>query len=250
MRFRGPNGPKGQRRNYAETYHRLLHPHRRRFLSTIPLFPRPLGTSAYSRIPSRTVSQTEIVSGHRYGPPGGPAIFLHKNSQEGLEHRRDSLSEEGTSPANDPKPGRSRTRLIQALHSLPSHPADDALRHGSAERRVDALESQRCRQQRMVIHVQGGKGRKDRDVMLSPKLLEELREHWRRLDESPASGCFRATATIAVISRSIRKRFGMRARKPPRERASRKMCIPTLCATASPRISSRRARICALFRSC
>ena len=35
--------------------------------------------------------------------------------------------------------------------------------------------------QRMVIHVQGGKGRQDRDVMLSPVLLEELRAHWRRL---------------------------------------------------------------------
>ena len=34
---------------------------------------------------------------------------------------------------------------------------------------------------RMVIHIQGGKGRKDRDVMLSPVLLEELRAHWRRL---------------------------------------------------------------------
>ena len=30
--------------------------------------------------------------------------------------------------------------------------------------------------QRMVIHVQGGKGRKDRDIMLSPKLLNALRE--------------------------------------------------------------------------
>src|SRR3984893_7000873 len=38
---------------------------------------------------------------------------------------------------------------------------------------------------RMVIHVQGGKGRKDRDVMLSPKLLDELREHWRRLKQKP-----------------------------------------------------------------
>ena len=34
---------------------------------------------------------------------------------------------------------------------------------------------------RMVIHVKGGKGRQDRDVMLSPVLLEQLREHWRRL---------------------------------------------------------------------
>ena len=34
---------------------------------------------------------------------------------------------------------------------------------------------------RMVVHIQGGKGRKDRDVMLSPILLEALREHWRRL---------------------------------------------------------------------
>jgi site-specific recombinase XerD len=35
--------------------------------------------------------------------------------------------------------------------------------------------------QRMVIHVQGGKGRKDRDVLLSAKLLDELRQHWHRL---------------------------------------------------------------------
>jgi integrase/recombinase XerD len=33
--------------------------------------------------------------------------------------------------------------------------------------------------QRMVVHIRGGKGRKDRDVMLSPKLLVALREYWR-----------------------------------------------------------------------
>ena len=35
--------------------------------------------------------------------------------------------------------------------------------------------------QRMVIHIRGGKGRVDRDVMLSPALLAALREHWSRL---------------------------------------------------------------------
>ena len=35
--------------------------------------------------------------------------------------------------------------------------------------------------QRMVLHVQGGKRRQDRDVMLSVVLLEELRAQWRRL---------------------------------------------------------------------
>lgn len=34
---------------------------------------------------------------------------------------------------------------------------------------------------RMVLRIRGGKGRKDRDVMLSPKLLEALRQHWRGL---------------------------------------------------------------------
>lgn len=44
--------------------------------------------------------------------------------------------------------------------------------------------------QRMVIHVQGGKGRKDRDVLLSPKLLDELKRHWRRLRRKPSVWLF------------------------------------------------------------
>jgi integrase/recombinase XerD len=44
--------------------------------------------------------------------------------------------------------------------------------------------------QRMVVHVRGGKGRKDRDVMLSPNLLEELRQHYRRLGRKPAEWLF------------------------------------------------------------
>jgi site-specific recombinase XerD len=44
--------------------------------------------------------------------------------------------------------------------------------------------------QRMVVHVRGGKWDKDRDVMLSPKLLEELRSHWRRLRRKSSDWLF------------------------------------------------------------
>jgi len=72
--------------------------------------------------------------------------------------------------------------------------------------------------QRMVIHVQGGKGRKDRDILLSPKLLA--------CGESPAHGCFQATAGIPVIGRSPPRWSGTLAKKPPSKRASRKTCTP------------------------
>jgi site-specific recombinase XerD len=61
--------------------------------------------------------------------------------------------------------------------------------------------------QRMVIHVQGGKGRKDRDVMLSPNLLNELRQHYRRLSKKPKIWLFpggtRHTADRPINSKVV-----------------------------------------------
>ena len=42
----------------------------------------------------------------------------------------------------------------------------------------------------MVMHVKGGKGRKDRDVMLSPKLLVEFQHHLDRLPRRPETWLF------------------------------------------------------------
>jgi integrase/recombinase XerD len=44
--------------------------------------------------------------------------------------------------------------------------------------------------QRMVVHIRGGKGRKDRDVMLSVKLLTALRAHWRCYHRRSSSWLF------------------------------------------------------------
>jgi site-specific recombinase XerD len=74
---------------------------------------------------------------------------------------------------------------------------------------------------RMVIRIQGGKGRKDRDVMLSPKLLEELRAHCHRLCRRPIIWLFPSdrlhrgdqpidTKTVWNACKEAAKRAGIR----------------------------------------
>lgn len=43
---------------------------------------------------------------------------------------------------------------------------------------------------RMVVHIHGGKGNRDRDVMLSQKLLDALRDYWRGLRRKPTEWLF------------------------------------------------------------
>jgi integrase/recombinase XerD len=56
---------------------------------------------------------------------------------------------------------------------------------GARNAEVTRLKFRDIDSKRMVIHIQGGQGRKDREVMLSSKLLQELREHWHRLPRKP-----------------------------------------------------------------
>jgi integrase/recombinase XerD len=57
---------------------------------------------------------------------------------------------------------------------------------------------------RMLIHVHQGKGNEDRDIMLSPRLLEELRQYWRSTNFKPKTYLFpgggRAHATDVPMS--------------------------------------------------
>jgi len=76
------------------TYHTLLHPHSRRFCRRFNRPPDRLGLRHIRRIPSRVISKGKSYRrGTVNKPPRGAAVFLHQDSQEGLEHRRDSLSE-------------------------------------------------------------------------------------------------------------------------------------------------------------
>jgi site-specific recombinase XerD len=63
--------------------------------------------------------------------------------------------------------------------------ATGARRAEAAHLKVSDIDSQR-----MVVHIRDGKERKARDVMLSPKLLEELRIYWRGLRRKPKEWLF------------------------------------------------------------
>jgi site-specific recombinase XerD len=82
-------------------------------------------------------------------------------------------------------------RLIDAAE-LPFHRILLMTLYATGARRAEVahLKISDIDSQRMVIHIRGGKGRKDRDVMLSPKLLDALRVYWRGLRRKPTNWLF------------------------------------------------------------
>jgi len=78
--------------------------------------------------------------------------------------------------------------------------------------------------QRMVVHIRGGKGRKDRDVMLSPKLLTTLRTLWRFYHRKSSTWLFPSnyckdrpidTKTVWYACHRAAKRAGLQKRVHP-----------------------------------
>ena len=61
---------------------------------------------------------------------------------------------------------------------------------------------------RMLIRIRQGKGKKDRNVMLSPRLLQELRDYWRSANPKPQTYLFpskgaQPNGDIPMTSKSI-----------------------------------------------
>jgi integrase len=72
------------------------------------------------------------------------------------------------------------TRLIEAAANL-MHRTLLMVLYATGMRRTEAslLKVSDIDSQRRVIHVRQGKGSRDRDVPLTPKLLQALRQYWR-----------------------------------------------------------------------
>ena len=76
----------------------------------------------------------------------------------------------------------------------------------------------------MVVHIRGGKGRKDRDIMLSPKLLTALRTHWRFYHRKSSAWLFPSnyrkdqpidTKTVWYACQKAAQRAGLQKRVHP-----------------------------------
>ena len=105
------------------------------------------------------------------------------------------------------------TRLIEASSSLFQRALLMVL-YGTGMRRAEIarLKIADIDSQRMIIHVVDGKGHKDRDLPLSPALLETLRAYWRWL--KPRIYLF-PPACIAIASGpSATRRCGWPASRP------------------------------------
>ena len=62
--------------------------------------------------------------------------------------------------------------------------------------------------ERMLIRIRQGKGKKDRNVMLSPRLLQELRDYWRSANPKPETYLFPSKGThpngdVPITSKSV-----------------------------------------------
>jgi integrase/recombinase XerD len=82
-------------------------------------------------------------------------------------------------------------RLIDAADS-PFHRILLMTLYATGARRAEAahLKIGDIDSRRMVVHIRCGKGGKDRDVMLSSRLLDELRAYWRGLRRKPKEWLF------------------------------------------------------------
>ena len=122
----------------------------------------------------------------------------------------------------------SREEVAQLLHAART-PSERILlmtlyATGARNAEVTHLKVSDIDSQRMVVHIRGGKGRKDRDVMLSLVLLTALRTHWRFYHRKSSTWLFPSnyrqdrpidTKTVWHACHKAAKRAGLQKRVHP-----------------------------------
>jgi integrase len=98
-------------------------------------------------------------------------------------------------------------RHIQQIREIKADPNFPLYGTGTRRAELARLQISDIDSRRMVIHIRGGKGRQDRDVMLSSTLLEALRDYWRGLKRKPTEWLFpggsRHTSNRSITPRAV-----------------------------------------------
>jgi integrase/recombinase XerD len=179
MRFRGPAGPKGQRRNYAQNTIRAYVRIVRDFAKHFQQSPDKLGPQHLRRYQAYLFQEKKLDAGTVQQHVAALRFFYVKTLK-----RRYLLEE-------IPMPKR-RRKLPKVLGPEEVEQLIDSASNLFHRTMLMTLYStgmrcaELCRLQvididslRMVVHIRQGKGGHDRDVRLSDKLLETLRVYWR-----------------------------------------------------------------------
>ena len=170
-----------QIRNLSPLHATRVHGARLAIRASLRPIARPLGPEEIRDVPGlshqRQAARPQQHHHHRRGAP----LSLHGHAPEALVGRgRDPRAEK----AADRLPVvLSPAEVVQFLDSvtLPKHRAILTTCYAAGLRISEAvhLTIPAIDSQRMVLRIEQGKGQKDRYVMLSPKLLDILREWWR-----------------------------------------------------------------------
>ena len=138
------------------------------------------------------------------------------------------------------------TRLLAAVPGLRERAAMEvAYAAGLRLSEVLHLKLSDIDSERMILRVDQGKGKKDRNVMLSPALLETLRAYWR--ESKPRVWLFPGQGGKRPLHATLLQRAFKQARH---EGASPSRSVFTPCATALPRIFWNLVSTCARSRLC
>ncbi len=144
------------------------------------------------------------------------------------------------------------TQLLEAARNLRYRTILLALYSTGLRRtEVSRLKISDIDSQRMLIHVHQGKGSRDREVPLTPKLLEALREYWRAAKVKPKTYLFPSRTAHNREEKPISDKAVWIACQESALRAGLSKRIgPHTCGTASRRTCSNRVPICARSSCC
>ncbi len=178
----------------------------------------PIKCSCSRRESRAACAQSAIIRRH--------CVLLLQDTEEKLPGRGNAVSESARR-LSIILTQEEAVRLIDSASNL-FHRAMLMTLYSTGMRRAEMchLKVEDIDSERMVVHIRHGKRNRDRDVPLSPKLLETLREYWSWM--RPKTYLFPGQKTAgAPISRLRRKCSGRLAERRLNVPVSPKRCAPT-----------------------